>query len=121
MPIPLYTYNNLDNEKNIPLGAVIGKHAEAISVARGAVAGIKAIFGGKASEIEKKVKDTTDGAMDDFIKQLDKEYPKATAVIGLTIQVSEMAGFIIALVTGTAIANKSSNGGFKKTLKNKHK
>jgi hypothetical protein len=32
-----------------------------------------------------------------------------------------MAGFIIALVTGTAISNKSSNGGFRKTLKNKHK
>jgi uncharacterized protein YbjQ (UPF0145 family) len=121
MPIPLYTYNNFDPEKTVALGTVIGKHAEGISIARGAVAGIKAIFGGKASEIEKKVKDTTDGAMNDFIKQVDKEYPKATAVIGLTVQVSEMGGFIIALVTGTAISNKSSSGGFKRTLKNKHK
>ena len=94
-----------------------------MSVPRGAIAGIKAIFGGKASEIEKKVQDTTNGAKEDFYNELRQNYPNATSVIGLNIQVSEMGGFIIALITGTAIGNKSSGGRSKrnKTIKRKHK
>lgn len=120
--VPLYTFNFFDPSKNITLGTVIGKHAESISLLRGAIAGIKAIFGGKASELEKKVSDATEGAKKDFYKQLNNEYPNADSVIGVNIQVSEMAGFIIVMITGTAIRNKSSGGSIKKnkTLKIKH-
>ena len=119
MPIPLYTYNNFDPNNDEALGTVIGKHAEAISLGRTAVAGLKGVFGGKASEIEKKLQDTINGAKEDFYKQLDKEYPNATAVIGVGTQVSEMWGFIIILMTGTAIRNTQSGGRKNKTLKRK--
>jgi len=117
--IPLYTFNYFDPSTSTTLGTVIGKHAEAISLVRGAIAGIKSWFGGKASEIEKKVTDATEGAKNDFYKQLNKEYPNATSVVGVNIQVCEMGGFIIIMITGTAIGNKSSGGSVKKnkTLK----
>ena len=120
MSVPLYTLNNFDPKQSVPLGIVIGKHAEAISLGRSAFAGIKGVFGGKASEIEKKVKDATNGAKEDFYKELRQNYPDATSVVGLNIQIVEMESFIICLITGTAIENKSSGGKrSNKTLKKK--
>lgn len=120
--VPLYTFNFFDPSTSVTLGTVIGKHAEAISLVRGAIAGIKSLFGGKASEIEKKVSDATEGAKNDLYKELSKQYPNATSVIGVNIQVCEMGGFIIIMITGTAVGNKSSGGSVKKnkTLKIKH-
>ena len=127
MSIPLYTFNYFDPDTSVALGTVIGKNAQGISLLRGAIAGVKAIFGGKASDIEKKVQDATDGAKTDFYQQLRKEFPNATSVVGLNIQVSEMEGFIIVLMSGTAIGSKRSggsktykkNGKRSKTNKNK--
>lgn len=120
--VPLYTFNYFDPSTSVTLGTVIGKHAEAISLVRGAIAGIKSLFGGKAGEIEKKVSDATEGAKNDLYKELNKQFPNATSVIGVNIQVCEMGGYIIILITGTAVGNKSSGGSVKKnkTLKIKH-
>lgn len=114
--VPLYTFNFFDPNKEVALGSVFAKRAEAISLLRGVVAGVKGLFGGKASELEKKVTDATEGAKSDFFAQLAKDYPTATSVIGVQLQVIEMAGFVIATLTGTPVARKS-DGGSKKTLK----
>jgi uncharacterized protein YbjQ (UPF0145 family) len=118
--VPLYTFNFFDPTKEVALGSVFAKNAQAISLGRAVVAGVKGLFGGKASELEKKVADAKEGAKSDLYAQLSKEYPSATSVIGVQYQIIEMGGFIIATIVGTPVARKSS-GGVKKTLKLKRR
>ena len=117
MSVPVYTFNYFDPEKSVALGTVVGKHAEAISLGRSVVAGVKGIFGGKASEIEKKLKDTINGAKEDIQIQLRQEFPNATSIIGLDVQLNEMGGFIIVIMSGTAIGNKTNGGSISRNNK----
>ena len=123
MAIPIYTFNYFDPNTSSVLGTVIATHVEAVSLGRAIVADIKGAFGGKASEMDKKIKDTLNGAQQELLTKVKQQYPKATSVIGYRIQISEMGNgnFVVALMSGTAVGPKQKGGNSKsKTYRRKY-
>jgi uncharacterized protein YbjQ (UPF0145 family) len=122
MAVPIYTFNYFDPNTSSVLGSIVATHVEAISVGRSIVADVKGIFGGKASEMDKKIKDTLNGAKDEFIRKTKEQFPTATSVIGYKIQITEIGNgnFIAALMIGTAVGPKQKGGNKNKTYRRRN-
>jgi uncharacterized protein YbjQ (UPF0145 family) len=88
----MYTINSFDTTKFIVLGSVVSHHVESISLLRSALADIKGIFGGKASEINKKIQDAISKCLINFEKEIKQKYNNIKSVYSLKIKVSEFGG-----------------------------
>lgn len=116
MSVQIYTTNYFDQQREQPLGAVFGRRVEAISLLRGLVAGVQGLFGGQIGPVEKKIDDGVQGAKDDLMLAVRKQFPNATSVIGLQIQISEIGRddqnqFLCFTAQGTAIGKKGQVAG----------
>lgn len=123
MAVQLYTTNYFDQQREQPLGAVFGRRVEAISLLRGLVAGVQGLFGGQIGPVEKKIDDGIQGAKQDLLQNLQRQFPAASSVIGLQLQISEIGRddqnqFLCFTAQGTAIGKKGQVAGRRgKTLR----
>lgn len=116
MAIPVFSTNYFDQQREQPLGAVFGRRVEAISLLRGLVAGVQGLFGGQVGPLEKKIDDGIQGAKDDLMQAVRKQFPNASSIIGLQIQISEIGRddqnqFLCFTAQGTAIGKKGQVAG----------
>lgn len=116
MSIQFYSTNYFDQQREQPLGAVFGRRVEAISLFRGFVAGVQGLFGGQISPIEKKIDDGIQGAKNNILQNLQRDFPDTTSIIGFQIQISEIGRddqnqFLCFTAQGTAIGKKRQIAG----------
>ena len=116
MSIQIFSTNYFDQQREQPLGAVFGRRVEAISLLRGLVAGVQGLFGGQISPVEKKIDDGVQGAKDDLILRVQRQFPNVVSIIGLQIQISEIGRddqnqFLCFTAQGTAIGKKGQIAG----------
>ena len=94
---------------------VLATHTEALSLARGFVAEIGGIFGGKSDLMNKKVNDV----MLALIQKLQKQLKGNERIIGAKFEFAEFGRsegntFLSGIATGTVIAPKTPVGGKRK-------
>jgi uncharacterized protein YbjQ (UPF0145 family) len=104
---------------------VLATHTEALSLARGFVAGIMGVFGGKSDLMNKKVNDV----MAVLIKNLEAKIGPGEKIVGVRFEFAEFGreqsnSFLSGIATGTLIQPKqarpvSSGGGKGKTRKSR--
>ena len=99
---------------------VLATHTEALSLARGFVAEIGGIFGGKSDLMNKKVNDV----MLALIQKLQKQLKGNERIIGAKFEFAEFGRsegntFLSGIATGTVIGPKAAVGGKRKSRHNK--
>ena len=102
---------------------VIATHTEALSLARGFVAGITGIFGGQSDIMNKKVNDVTS----QLLKKLQAKLGPGEKIVGVRFEFAEFGreqsnSFLSGIATGTLVTPKqagpaSTGGGKSKTRK----
>ena len=102
---------------------VIATHTEALSLARGFVAGITGLFGGQSDIMNKKVNDVTS----QLLKKLQAKLGPGEKIVGVRFEFAEFGreqsnSFLSGIATGTLVTPKqagpaSTGGGKGKTRK----
>ena len=101
---------------------VIATHTEALSLARGFVAGITGIFGGQSDIMNKKVNDVTAN----LIKNLQAKIGPGEKIVGVRFEFAEFGreqsnSFLSGIATGTLLTPKQAapvtTGGSKRNTR----
>ncbi len=109
--IMLTTTPDYDMNMYKPAGMVTANRVESISYARGMIAEVPGVFGGKSSLIQNAVNDLTDNAMKELRKKARSQYKKISAIIGVDVKITtttrssgeKYTEFMIATATGTVL------------------
>ncbi len=88
---------------------VIATHTEALSLARGFVAGIAGIFGGQSDLMNKKVNDVTS----QLLKKLQAKVGAGEKIVGVRFEFAEFGreesnSFLSGIATGTLLTPKQA-------------
>jgi uncharacterized protein YbjQ (UPF0145 family) len=99
---------------------VLATHTEALSLARGFVAGIAGIFGGQSDIMNKKVNDVTGK----LLQKLQAKLGPGEKIVGVRFEFAEFGreesnSFLSGIATGTLITPKQAGGGRGKTRKSR--
>jgi len=97
---------------------VTATHTEALSLARGFLAELGGLIGGKSDLMNKKVNDV----MNKLIEKLKSQIHGSERIIGVKFEFAEFGRsegntFLSGIATGTVIGEKPVNGGFQKKEK----
>jgi uncharacterized protein YbjQ (UPF0145 family) len=97
---------------------VLATHTEALSLARGFVAELGGLFGGKSDLMNKKVNDV----MLALIQKLQKQIQGSERIVGAKFEFTEFGRsegntFLSGIATGTVIAPKAPTGGARRRNK----
>lgn len=112
------TSDYYDLQKYEVKSLVLATHTEALSFARGFIAEIGGIFGGKSDLMNKKVNDVTLA----LIQKLQKQIQPGERIVGASFEFAEFGRsegntFLSGIATGTVIAPKAPTGGRRKRRK----
>lgn len=104
--IKLLTTSLVDEEKYETIGVVMGVSVRAISALRQLLSGVASLFGGRRGELEKKLIQAREEAIDEL--STNAKLAGADEVIGLHVEMSELStgdrdGYLIVTATGTAV------------------
>lgn len=107
--IKLLTTSLVDDKKYDTIGVVMGVSVRAISALRQLFSGVASIFGGRRGELEKKLIQAREEAIDEM--SANARLAGADEVIGLHVEMSELStgdrdGYLIVSATGTAVKIK---------------
>ena len=113
------TSDHYDLQKYEAKALVTATHTEGLSLARGFVAELGGLFGGKSDLMNKKVNDV----MMALIQKLQKQIQGNERIIGARFEFAEFGRsegntFLSGIATGTIIAPRST-GGRRRTRRNK--
>jgi hypothetical protein len=97
---------------------VVVTHTEALSLARGFVAGITGLFGGQSDIMNKKVNDV----MTSLVQKLQAKLGPGEKIIGARFEFAEFGreqsnSFLSGIATGTLLTPKQAVGGGKGTTR----
>jgi hypothetical protein len=107
-----------ETDKYTVKSLVVATHTEALSLARGFVAGVMGIFGGKSDLMNKKVNDV----MAVLIKKLQAKLGSGEKIVGVRFEFAEFGreesnSFLSGIATGTLLTPKQaapvSSGGHR--------
>lgn len=101
-----------DLQKYESKALVTATHTEALSLARGFIAEIGGLFGGKSDLMNKKVNDV----MTMLIEKLKKQLQSGERIVGASFEFAEFgrsegSTFLSGIATGTIISPKAPTGG----------
>lgn len=107
--IKLLTSSVIDQEKYESIGIVMGVSVRAISALRQLFSGLASIVGGRRGEIEKKLIEAREEAIQEM--RNNAVTMGANEVIGVHVEMSEISqgdrdGYIVVSATGTAVKTK---------------
>lgn len=107
--IKLLTASIIDQEKYESVGIVMGVSVRAISALRQFFSGLASIVGGRRGEIEKKLIEAREEAIQEMRDNAINM--GADEVIGMHVEMSEISqgdkeGYIVVSATGTAVKTK---------------
>jgi len=107
--IKLLTTSLVDEDKYETIGVVMGVSVRAISTLRQLFSGVASIFGGRRGELEKKLIQAREEAIDEM--SANANLAGADEVIGMHVDMSELStgdrdGYLIVSATGTAVKTK---------------
>jgi uncharacterized protein YbjQ (UPF0145 family) len=110
--IKLLTTSLVDEDKYETIGVVMGVSVRAISTLRQLFSGVASIFGGRRGELEKKLIQAREEAIDEM--SANANLAGADEVIGMHVDMSELStgdrdGYLIVSATGTAVKTKQKN------------
>ena len=105
------TSDFFDLQKYEVKALVTATHTEGLSLARGFIAEIGGIFGGKSDLMNKKVNDV----MNMLIQKLQKQIQGSERIVGVSFEFAEFGRsegntFLSGIATGTIIAPKMTGG-----------
>ena len=107
--IKLLTTSLVNEEKYETIGVVMGVSVRAISALRQLFSGVASLFGGRRGELEKKLIEAREEAIDEM--STNAKLAGADEVIGLHVEMSELStgdrdGYLVVSATGTAVKVK---------------
>lgn len=115
--IMLTTTPDYDMNLYKPAGMVVANRVENISLARGLVAEVPGVLGGKSSLIQGAVESLTEAAMKELRKKARAQFKKISGIVGVDVKVSttsrasgsQYTEYMIATATGTVLVPIDEN------------